>query len=122
LGRSTKDLIELVNYFEEHNIKLISSKENFDTSTPQGRLMMTVFQAFSQFERELIVERTTEGLQSARARGKTGGRPRVTQKDIDKAIKLYDTRIHSLAEVGKMCGVSKETIYRYLQERKKQIA
>src|SRR5699024_3487694 len=86
LGRSTKDLIDLVKYFEEHDIQLISSKENFDTSTPQGRLMMTVFQAFSQFERDLIVERTKEGLQSARARGRKGGRPRVKQKDIDKAM------------------------------------
>src|SRR5699024_9946147 len=120
LGRSTKDLIELVNYFEEHNIKLISSKENFDTSTPQGRLMMTVFQAFSQFERDLIVERTREGLQSARARGRKGGRPRVKQKDIDKAIKLYDTETHSLSEIEELSGVSKATLYRYLNERKKQ--
>src|SRR5699024_1050075 len=119
LGRSTKDLIDLVNYFEENDIKLISSKENFDTSTPQGRLMMTVFQAFSQFERDLIVERTKEGLQSARARGRKGGRPRVKQKDIDKAIKLYDTKIYSLAEIEEMSGVSKATLYRYLQERKK---
>lgn len=73
LGRSTKDLIDLVNYFEENNVKLISVKENFDTTTPQGRLMMTVFQAFSQFERDLIVERTKEGLKSARARGRIGG-------------------------------------------------
>lgn len=120
LGRSTKDLIELVNYFEEHNIKLISSKENFDTSTPQGRLMMTVFQAFSQFERDLIVERTREGLQSARARGRKGGRPRVKQKDIDNAINLYDTNAHSLAKIEELSGVSKATLYRYLNERKKQ--
>jgi len=120
LGRSTKDLINLVNCFEENDIKLISSKENFDTSTPQGRLMMTVFQAFSQFERDLIVERTKEGLQSARARGRKGGRPRVKQKDIDKAIKLYDTKAHSLAEIEEMSGVSKATLYRYLQERKKE--
>src|SRR5699024_6361689 len=60
LGRSTKDIIELVNYFEEHNIKLISSKENFDTSTPQGRLMMTVIQACNKIERDLNVERTRE--------------------------------------------------------------
>src|SRR5699024_5238682 len=91
LGRSTKDLIDLVNYFEENDIKLISSKENFDTSTPQGRLMMTVFQAFSQFERDLIVERTKEGLQSARARGRKGGRPRVKQKDI--VIKMTKSMI-----------------------------
>ena len=76
LGRSTKNLIELVAYFEEREIKLLSIKENFDTSTPQGKLMMTVFQAFSQLERDLIVQRTKEGLNSARARGCQGGRPK----------------------------------------------
>lgn len=55
LGRSTKDLIDLVTYFEMKEIKLVSLKENFDTTTPQGKLMVTVFQAFSQFERDLIV-------------------------------------------------------------------
>ena len=120
LGRSTKDLINLVNYFEENDIKLISSKENFDTSTPQGRLMMTVFQAFSQFERDLIVERTKEGLQSARARGRKGGRPRVKQKDIERAMKLYDSKIYSTAEIQEMSGISKATLYRYLNRRSKQ--
>src|SRR5699024_10933507 len=120
LGRSTKDLIDLVNYFEENDIKLISSKENFDTSTPQGRLMMTVFQAFSQFERDLIVERTKEGLQSARARGRKGVRSRVKQQDSDQAHKLYDRTTHSLAESDEMSGVSEATLYRYHQERKKE--
>lgn len=49
LGRSTRDLIELVEEFEQKGVKIISIKENFDTTTPQGKLMMTVFQAFSQF-------------------------------------------------------------------------
>ena len=65
LGRSTRDLIELVEDFEKKGVKLISVKENFDTATPQGKLMLTVFQAFSQFERDLIVQRTKEGLESA---------------------------------------------------------
>lgn len=106
LGRSTKDLIDLVNYFEENNVKLISVKENFDTTTPQGRLMMTVFQAFSQFERDLIVERTKEGLKSARARGRIGGRPRVGTKDITKAINLYNTEEYSVKEIAEMTGIS----------------
>lgn len=71
LGRSTKDLIELVDFFENKGVKLISIKEQFDTNTPQGKLMLTVFQAFSQFERDLISQRTQEGLESARARGES---------------------------------------------------
>ena len=61
LGRSTRDLMELVDYFKSKGIILISIKENFDTNTPQGNLMLTVFEAFSQFERDLIVQRTKEG-------------------------------------------------------------
>lgn len=117
LGRSTKDLIDLVNFFEDNNVKLISIKENFDTSTPQGRLMMTVFQAFSQFERDLIVERTKEGLNSARARGRVGGRPRVKNKDITKAINLYKTKEYSVQEIIEMTGISRATLYRYLKNK-----
>lgn len=89
LGRSTKDLIELVEWFEGKGVKLLSVKENFDTTTPQGKLMLTVFQAFSQFERDLIAQRTKEGLESARARGRNGGRPKANSKNVEKAIKLY---------------------------------
>jgi DNA invertase Pin-like site-specific DNA recombinase len=59
---SIEDLIELVAYFEKRQIKLLSIKEKFDTSTLQGKLMMTVFQAFSQYERVLIVQRTKGGM------------------------------------------------------------
>ncbi|EAD6209101.1 recombinase family protein [Listeria monocytogenes] len=114
LGRSTKDLIELVTYFEERTIKLISVKENFDTTTPQGKLMMTVFQAFSQFERDLIVERTKEGLKSARARGRKGGRPRVASKEITRALNLYRSEEYSVKEIVEMTGISRATLYRYV--------
>src|SRR5690625_1346260 len=112
LGINTKYLIDLVNYFEENNVKLISVKENVDTTTPQGRLMMTVSQAFSQSERDLIVERTKEGLKSARARGRKGGRPRVGTKDITKAINLYNTEEYSVKEIVEMTGISRATLYR----------
>lgn len=116
LGRSTKDLIDLVNYFEKNNIKLISIKENFDTTTPQGRLMMTVFQAFSQFERDLIAERTKEGLKSARARGRKGGRPKVNSRSINRAIRLYESRVYSINEITELTQISKATLYRYLNK------
>lgn len=116
LGRSTKDLIELVAYFEEREIKLLSIKENFDTSTPQGKLMMTVFQAFSQFEHDLIVQRTKEGLISARARGRQGGRPKVNERELKKAINLYKSEQYSVNEIVEMTGISRATIYRYLKQ------
>ncbi len=116
LGRSTKDLIELVEYFENKEVKLISIKENFDTNTPQGKLMLTVFQAFSQFERDLIAQRTKEGLSSARARGRKGGRPKVKDKNIEKAIKLYSSKEYSISEIVEMSGISQATLYRYIRK------
>jgi len=114
LGRSTKDLIELAEYFENKGVKLISIKENFDTNTPQGKLMLTVFQAFSQFERDLIAQRTREGLNSARARGRKGGRPKVKEKNIEKALKLYASKEYSVREIVVMSGISQATLYRYI--------
>jgi len=115
LGRSTKDLIELVEWFENKGVKIISIKENFDTNTPQGKLMLIVFQAFSQFERDLIVQRTKEGLESARARGRKGGRPKVKDKSIEKALNLYKSKEYSISEIVKMTGISQATLYRYIR-------
>ncbi|HDX9614718.1 TPA: recombinase family protein [Bacillus toyonensis] len=118
LGRSTKDLIELVDFFENKGVKLISIKEQFDTNTPQGKLMLTVFQAFSQFERDLIAQRTQEGLVSARARGRVGGRPRVKDNFIQRALKLYDSKEYSIQEIVNMTGISQATLYRYIRKNK----
>ncbi|EOP32818.1 recombinase family protein [Bacillus cereus] len=118
LGRSTKDLIELVDFFENKGVKLISIKEQFDTNTPQGKLMLTVFQAFSQFERDLIAQRTLEGLESARARGRVGGRPRVKDSFLQRALKLYDSKEYSIQEIVNMTGISQATLYRYIRKNK----
>lgn len=114
LGRSTKNLIELVDWFKDKGVTIVSVKENFDTTTPQGKLMLTVFQAFSQFERDLITQRTKEGLESARSRGRKGGRPRVKTKIIERAIKLYNSKEYSIREIVGMTGVSQATLYRYI--------
>ena len=117
LGRSTRDLIDLTEWFHDHGVVLVSLKENFDTSSPQGKLMMTVFQAFAEFERDLVVQRTKEGLESARARGRKGGRPAKNQKDVEMALKLYDSKAHSIPEIVKMTGISQATLYRYIWKR-----
>jgi len=118
LGRSTADLLTLVQWFADHDVQLISLKENFDTGTPQGRLMMTVFSAMAAFERDLIVQRTREGLAAARARGRKGGRPRKKSKDVELALRLYETNAHSIKEIATLSGVSAATLYRYLAARR----
>lgn len=116
LGRSTKDLIELVEEFNGKGIQIVSLKENFDTTTPQGRLMLTVFQAISQFERDLISQRTRDSLAVARARGRIGGRPPKDKRKINVALTMYNSKNYTLAEIREATGISKATLYRYLKE------
>ena len=114
LGRSTKDLIELCELFESKGVHLVSLKENIDTKTPTGKLLFTLMSAISQFERDCIATRTQEGLKAARARGRLGGRPRTNSADIQKAIKLYNTKQYSIKEIEDLTGVKKATLYRYI--------
>ena len=74
LGRSTKDLIELTEIFQSKGVNLVSLKEAIDTNSPTGKLLFTLMSAIAQFESDVIVDRTREGLKSARARGRTGGK------------------------------------------------
>jgi len=79
--------------------------------------MLTVFQAFSQFARDLIVQRTKEGIESARARGRKGGRPKVKEKFIEKALKLYFSKEYSISEIVALSGISQATLYRYIRNK-----
>ena len=115
LGRSTKNLLELVEYFKGRKVKLISTKENIDTESATGQLLLTVLSAISQFERDLTVERTKEGLVAARARGRKGGRPKSDEKALNKAIKLYQSQEYSIKEIVSMTGISQSTIYRNIK-------
>ena len=114
LGRSTKDLIELTELFQSKGVHLVSLKEKIDTSTSTGKLLFTLMSAIAQFERDVIADRTREGLSAARARGRLGGRPKVNQDSIKKAVKLYHTKQHSIKEIEELTGVKKSTLYRYL--------
>ena len=101
------------------NIK--SLKEPWlDTTTPQGRLLFTIFSGVSQFERELIRERTMEGLASARARGRMGGRPGKDKKIVEQALTLYDSKAYSVDEISKTTGISRATLYKYVNLRKEK--
>ncbi|NLO22065.1 MAG: recombinase family protein [Syntrophomonadaceae bacterium] len=118
LSRSTKDLFNLVELIESKGAYIKSLKESWlDTTTPQGRLLFTFMAGISQFERDLISQRTQEGLASARARGRNGGRPTKDKKDIEMAIKMYNSKLHSVSEIEKTTGVSKATLYRYIKKQ-----
>jgi DNA invertase Pin-like site-specific DNA recombinase len=114
LGRSTKDLIELTELFQSKGVHLVSLKENVDTSTSTGKLLFTLMSAIAQFERDTIADRTREGLRSARARGRMGGRPKANPDQVKKAVKLYHTGLYSIKEIEELTGVKKSTLYRNL--------
>lgn len=119
LARSTKDLISIIEDMQHRKIDLISIKENWlDTTTPQGKFLFTVFAGLSEFERELISERTKDGLKSARARGRIGGRPKAKKGDIERAFLLYDMDTLPIRDICQMAGISKATLYNYLKKRK----
>lgn len=121
LGRSLRDLIELVGEFEENEIGFVSLQESIDTSSSGGRLVFHLFASLAQFERELIRERTHAGLAVARSRGRTGGRPRaLSPSQVSAAAQLLDVKgedgqsVHTVKAVAEMMNVSRATLYRAL--------
>ena len=93
LSRSTKDLLETMETLQERGVSVISLKENLDTTTSTGKMMLTLFAALSQFERDLLSERTKEGLASARARGHRGGRKPFDKEKVKQAMILYNSGV-----------------------------
>ena len=121
LGRSLKHLIETVNDLEERGIGFQSLQEAIDTTTSSGRLVFHIFGALAEFERNLIRERTQAGLAAARARGRKGGRPKsLDAKKTELLYELYDSKKHTVKEICEMIGISRPTLYSYLQRREKK--
>ncbi len=116
LGRSTKDLIQLMELFNSKGVNLVSLKESIDTTTSTGKLLFTLMSALAQFERDVIADRTREGLASARVRGRKGGRPATDNEMIRRAVKLYNCGEYSIKEITELTGVRKSTLYKYLRK------
>jgi len=119
LSRSTKDLFMIVELIQSKGADIKSLKEAWlDTTTPHGKLMFTIFAGLSQFEADLIAQRTREGLEAARQRGRLGGRPKVDTGQVEKALKLYHTQKYTLREIEDLTGIKKSTLYRSLDKEK----
>jgi DNA invertase Pin-like site-specific DNA recombinase len=119
LGRSLPHLITTLTTLEERGIGFKSLTENIDTATSGGKLIFHIFGALAEFERNLIRERTTAGLVAARARGRTGGRPKaLTGKQLAIAQSLYDDPKNSIAEICRILKMSKVTLYRSINTDK----
>ena len=106
LGRSLKHLIELVNELEQRKIGLRSLTESMNTTTSGGKLIFHIFGALSEFERNLIRERTQAGLAAARARGRRGGRPlALDEKKREIAVRLYNEKEHTVKEICQIMDI-----------------
>ncbi|GIM44725.1 DNA-invertase [Collibacillus ludicampi] len=121
LARSTKKLIEVYERLNDLGVELVSICDGLDTTTSTGRAMFKMIGVIAELEREMIVERTKAGLESARARGRIGGRPRTDKRKLAQAMKLYDSGV-VVAEITQLTGVTKATLYRALKERKQSEA
>lgn len=121
LGRSLKNLIELVQQLMQNQIGLCSLNDPIDTTTSQGRLVFNIFASLAEFERDVIRERTQAGLNAARARGRHGGRPKGLAKKSEAtacaAETLYKEKKLSVVEICKKLSISKSTFYKYLRYR-----
>ena len=119
LSRSTKDLLALVEHLNQQGIHLVSLKENLDTTTATGKLMLTMLSALSQFERDLIAERTVDGLKAARSRGRMGGRPKAGSDKLKaQALAMYNANTSTNKEIAETCGISVSTLSRWIRESK----
>ena len=117
LARSTEDLLRIVRELNEKGVGLVSLKENLDTGTPVGELMLTVIAAINQFERKNMLERQREGIAIARARGVYKGRRAIPlPHDFCVYYEKWKRREISKAQIARMIGVSRPTCDRFLAE------
>ena len=118
LGRSLKDLVQIVEDLNKNNIglKVLTGQgAQIDTTTPHGKLVFGMFAALAEFERELIIERTKAGLDAARARGRKGGRPRkMDLPTLKMAMHAMSDPTSVATNVAKKLGISTSTLYEYI--------
>ncbi len=118
LARSTKDLLDIVEKLNQKGITLISNKENIDTSTPTGKLMLTMIGAINEFERTNLLERQREGIAIAKRNGKYKGRKPVSIPDFEKHYQRYMKREISKSQLAKELNISRPTLDKLIKEYK----
>ncbi len=119
MTRSLKHLLQVVDDLEKLGVGIISLRENIDTSSATGRCFFSIMGAIAQMEREL--KRAKAGREAAKARGRSGGRPRTDPKKLEQARILYENSNQTAAEVCKTVGIGKRTFFSYLAQKRQQI-
>lgn len=119
MTRSLLDLLETGQLLEQRQVNLVSLREHIDTSSATGRCFLAMMGVIHQLERELRAERAAAGRASAKARGRTGGRPRTDAARLENARILYEHSEKTAAEACAIAGVGRRTFFAYLNARRK---
>lgn len=116
LARSTKDLLEIVELLDNKDVNLISAKENIDSSTPTGKLMLTMIGAINEFERANLLERQREGIAIAKEQGKYKGRKEIKIDNFEEYYNRYMNRELNKTQLAKELSVSRPTLDKLINE------
>jgi len=117
IARSTLDLLQIVASFDEAGVKLEILTGAFNRDDPWGKALFGIQAVFAELERDLIHMRTLEGLEAARARGRIGGRKaKLTDAQAAEVRRLYAAREKTVAEIGELFGITRESVYRYVKQ------
>ena len=115
-ARSTRDLLGIVDELRDKDVDLVSLKENMDTTTAQGRFMLSIFAALSELERDTLLQRQREGIDAAKKRGQQFGRPRIEKPDgFDKVYNRWRAGEIQAVDAMRLLGLSKATFYRLVK-------
>lgn len=119
LARSTKDLLEIVEFLKEKQVRLVSNKEDLDTSTPNGKLMLIMLAAINEFERANLLERQREGIAIAKREGrfKGGQVKRIDDKTFTAAYERYQRRELNKKELAAELKISRPTLDKLLKDK-----
>ena len=123
LSRSTVDLLRIIEAMDKSKVKLVSIKENFDTSTPTGKLMLSLIAAINEFERQNLLERQREGIELAKAQGKYQGRKPVKRDEqfVLQLIYAIKAKQITVTEAAKRLNVTRATVYNLIERYEKSL-
>ena len=116
LARSTKDLLSIIETLNSKGVGLVSNKEDIDTQTPTGRLLLTVIAAINTFERENLLERQREGIELAKKRGVYKGRKPIKVDNFEKFYDLYTTREINKSQMAQQLNISRPTLNKLIKK------
>ena len=116
IARSTRDLLKIVDYLQSKGVHLVSNKESIDTTTPTGKLMLTMIGAINEFERANLLERQREGIAIAKAQGKYTGRRQISIPDFATHYQRYISRQINKSQLAKELGISRPTLDKMIAE------